>query len=69
MKFNPVQAALYWFLIANNKFIEFQTKKKLAEQMNIKEQTLYTLLRDPTRITPVELELKKHSLNLPPALD
>jgi hypothetical protein len=69
VRFDPVQAALYWFLIANNGFVEFKTKRELAEQMRIKEQTLYTLLRDRTRIEPVELELKKHSLTLPAALD
>jgi hypothetical protein len=49
--------------------VEFKTKRELAEQMRIKEQTLYTLLRDRTRIEPVELELKKHSLTLPTTLN
>lgn len=63
-RFDPLQAALYWFLVANEGHIEFDTKRQLAEMMNVREKTLYKLLADPERLRPIELELQRHNLTL-----
>lgn len=62
--FDPIQAALYWFLVANGGQIDFRTKRQLAGMMNVNEKTLYKLLADPDRLAPVQHRLAAHNLTL-----